>query len=579
MNNNIKWTTGKIIDLEYFLSQDKDTNLNDEQKIKKRDRDIYLNNIYPKGVTSRRQMLLMWLEAMKKSHFDNISIYSANRKNLQNGKTEDVSLFIGDVYEEFLTILKIVFIFAGFMAGVSLCLTFFSYTGRQPLNVSYFFTLVLFPQICLLAFLAASFFISKFNTIHRTGLFPYPLAGLIIENIFMALSRRVVRKLSVEKKDAFLSAVGVIRHGEQVYGFLFFYPIFIVMQVFGMAFNVGVLLSTLFRVLFFDTAFGWQSTLQISPYIVAKIVKIAALPWGWLLPSGVGFPNIDQIVGSRIILKESIYSLTTNDLVSWWPFLSLCVLFYGFLPRFIMFIAGKLLLKRSLEEQNFDHAACSNLIERMVKADAVVKVDAVVTADAAEIKQQAVADIKPISNSDITNNREGYVRHEIKPSILFEKSIDIEELSEKPSIEQAASIPEQKIQTASIIRQKTPIELQSSILKPSILLVPDDIYNLIDMEGLNNLMKHNHGYDIKKMVVIGIDFDKEIELIASGCKNGFSIVIVQEAWQPPIRETLNFFKAVRNVINKRTPIIVALTGKAGEGDKLVRQSLFSPVEQ
>ncbi|MGD9730903.1 MAG: hypothetical protein AB7U45_01875, partial [Desulfamplus sp.] len=42
---------------------------------------------------------------------------------------------------------------------------------------------------------------------------------------------------------------------------------------------------------------------------------------------------------------------------------------------------------------------------------------------------------------------------------------------------------------------------------------------------------------------------------------------------------LNFFKAVRNVINKRTPIIVALTGKAGEGDKLVRQSLFSPVEQ
>ena len=158
MNNNIKWTTGKIIDLEYFLSQDKDTNLNDEQKIKKRDRDIYLNNIYPKGVTSRRQMLLMWLEAMKKSHFDNISIYSANRKNLQNGKTEDDSLFIGDVYEEFLTILKIVFIFAGFMAGVSLCLTFFSYTGRQPLNVSYFFTLVLFPQICLLAFLAASFF-------------------------------------------------------------------------------------------------------------------------------------------------------------------------------------------------------------------------------------------------------------------------------------------------------------------------------------------------------------------------------------------------------------------------------------
>ncbi|MBF0413052.1 MAG: DUF2868 domain-containing protein [Desulfamplus sp.] len=580
----MKWTIGHIIDFEYFLHQD--SNSNDEDYLKKRDKDIYLNYILPKakGIASRKQMLLLWLEAMKSGWFVNSSKEKENRseehnrKKEQHGTMTDSNLFIGDMYEEFLSLLKIVFVTFGIMSGVLLCLTFFSYRGLQPLNVAYFLTLTLLPQICLLTILALSFFISKFNIVNKTTLFPYPLVGVIIENIFMAIIRRVSRKLSEKKRESFLSAISVIKHGQQVYGLLFFLPIFIVMQIFGMAFNVGVLLSTLFRVLFFDTAFGWQSTLQISPQIVAKIVELTALPWGWILPAGVGFPDLEQIIGSRIILKDGIYHLTTNDLVSWWPFLSLAVLFYGFLPRFIMFISGKFLLKRSLEEQNFDHSDCSNLIHRMLKADVVAE-------------QQEYYE-EPVSNfikTELTLNPNVKVK---QPSI----SLDIKQphiLNIKPAL------------NPDVVKNRgTSIKIS---LKPSIALIPFDIHDLIDFETFKRLMQQNHGYDIRKIVVIGIDFDKDIECIGTAYKERayskskdmqdgdqesceWSIVILQEAWQPPIRENLNLLKSIRKAADKKTPIIVTLTGivnlnSTGENavtkdnNKDASENFFTPVEQ
>ncbi len=543
----MKWTVGNIIDLEYFLRQD--NRLNDDKYLKKRDRDIYLNSVIPQGVVSRKDMLLLWLKEMKKSQL------------IDNNKK---ALFIGDMYEEFLSLLKTIFMVSGGLLGIVFCLTFFSYKGSEPLNVAYFFTLVLLPQISLLAILLAFFSISKLNTINKAGLFPYPIVGFMVEKIFMAISKRVLREFSAEKRDSFLSAIGVIRQGEQVYGFIFFYPIFIVMQIFGMAFNVGILLSTLFRVLFFDTAFGWQSTLQISPQVVAKMVELAALPWGWLMPAGFGYPDIDQIVGSRIILKDGIYHLTTNNLVSWWPFLSLCVLFYGFLPRFIMFIAGKILLNRSLKQQNFDHAACSNLIRRMAKVDA--KTESTVTSNF-EAKQSLKFDIQSTAT----------------PVFKRPKTPEIQKDSiAPPDIKESEFIP-----TSDVIEREIDSSMKTTnraffienSLKPSIAFVPDEIQPLVDIETFKLLMEQNHGYNIQKVFVTGIDFDKEIEIISNEYKklcslyskskksddwrdDNLSIVILQEAWQPPIRETINFIKSVRKVLDKTTPIVVALTGKS-----------------
>lgn len=539
---DIKWTTGRIIDFEYFLRQD--TISSDENYLRKRDRDIYLNHIQPE--IDRGTILLMWLEAMK-----SVEIKAINIGDKINGFFSP-----GDMYEDLLYLLRTLFLIAGIVTGISLSLTFFSYTGSQPLNVTYFFALTLFPQICLLLILAASFSLSIFNLnkirfVKRSGFLPYPLIGAVVENIFMAMNRRVIHNISSQRRDSLMSAIGIIKEGRQVYGLLFFWPVFIVMQLFGVAFNIGVLLSTLFRILFFDTAFGWQSTIQISPQIVAKIVEVVAAPWGWFLPAGAGFPDLDQIVGSRIILKDGIYHLTTNDLVSWWPFLCFAIIFYGLLPRLAMFASGLFVLKRSLGQQQFDHGACSNLIRRMVTADIA---------------------IKPLDTSP--------VRH-----------LETEQLEAiKPVVEPKKNAVEAKQKEAD-----SPLEAK---LKPAILLMPSDIHHLIDVEKFKYLIQQSHDYEIKRVIEIGIDFDSEIDSVASeystifdkksqdvkfqGYKTEYkqeykdeqwAVVIIQEAWQPPIRETLNFIKSIRNVVDKKTAIIVALTGKAEP------ENFFTPVEQ
>jgi hypothetical protein len=41
------------------------------------------------------------------------------------------------------------------------------------------------------------------------------------------------------------------------------------------------------------------------------------------------------------------------------------------------------------------------------------------------------------------------------------------------------------------------------------------------------------------------------------------VLVLQEAWQPPILENLNFLKQLRHRLGERTGIVVGLIGKPG----------------
>ena len=60
------------------------------------------------------------------------------------------------------------------------------------------------------------------------------------------------------------AVAGLVRGKRQIYGSLFYWPVFILAQIFGVWFNLGVLGTTFMKVLGSDVAFGWQSTVQFS---------------------------------------------------------------------------------------------------------------------------------------------------------------------------------------------------------------------------------------------------------------------------------------------------------------------------
>jgi hypothetical protein len=150
-----------------------------------------------------------------------------------------------------------------------------------------------------------------------------------------------------------------------IYGSVFFWPVFLLAQVFGIFYNAGILITLFIKVAITDLAFGWQTTLQMAPSAVYRFVEMVAWPWSWLFSPPVAHPTIKQVAGSQMVLKDGIIHLATGDLVAWWPFIFLAVLFYGLVPRLILAGTGFLMKRRSLALIDFSHGACDRLVLRM----------------------------------------------------------------------------------------------------------------------------------------------------------------------------------------------------------------------
>ncbi|MBF0201712.1 MAG: DUF2868 domain-containing protein, partial [Desulfamplus sp.] len=316
------WTIGSIIDLEYALERDR--SCSDEVALRDRDRAIFLNHIYPciapmvrereesretKGSFSLLspeyghlipQVIFLWLEQIKKkSHVPGSpgeSFLGSPDEFSVGSSVGEPNVFPGSLYEEVLSLMGPAMFLMGIMGGFFLCLSFFSYTGKQPLNVSYFLAGAILPQLLLLLILLAGVFTaSKLNPGGISSFISYPFLGSMAEKLFMAMNRTILGKISPSHMQVISSALSIVRQGREVYGSIFFWPLFMIMQIFAIAFNGALLCFILFRVFFFDTAFGWQSTIQVGAEVIEKIVRFTAYPWSWMHPSGFAVPGLEQV--------------------------------------------------------------------------------------------------------------------------------------------------------------------------------------------------------------------------------------------------------------------------------------------
>ncbi|MFO7884417.1 MAG: DUF2868 domain-containing protein, partial [Desulfobacteraceae bacterium] len=453
------WTIGDIINLEYFLNRK--TEPVDENSLKEKDRHFYLEKIHPELSDSEKkpkQILKRWLDLKK-------------QEEVQSSGND--TLFPGDIYEDCFVFFKFFFIFAGLATGALVCGSFFSYTGSTPVNVFYFLSITVFLQLFILFFLTISFLLRvQFSLLKKPNFFYFFLARLF-EKFILKARLTFADKITAEKRDAFYSAAGILKSGNIKYGSVFLWPFFILMQIFGLGFNLGLLGSTLFTVFVFDTAFGWQSTLQMGADVVYKMVDLMAFPWSWIMPSSLSSPSMAQIEGSRIVLKDGIVQLATADLVSWWPFLCLSILFYGLVPRAVLLYVGKSAFFSSLDRLTFDHDKSRRLLNRL---------------------------LTPIVSTAGT-----------KPEDQTEKKDFI-----LPSYDEAV--------------------LKSDTSKQIFVFVPEDIIEDCDHEGLTHFIKEKTKSSPSGIFKTGLDFDADVSKVAKAVHSvekdiSFCIVLVYEAWQ------------------------------------------------
>ena len=456
-----------------------------EENLHRRDRKIYqqIKALCTDGDAVHQSSCLLrhWLEQRRKTASD-----------MERGPLP------GQLFAELIRISSWLLFAAALVSGWGLVFSFLTYSGRAPINVATFLALFVGSQLLFLVLLL--FFLAAGRLRTRP---PLPLTYSLIQRGLFFLLKKLGRRLVPLKGHRWLEQLSgnIYAYGNQ-YSLLFMIPIFLLVQLSAIGFNIGVEAGLIFKVMTTDLAFGWQTTLQAGAEAVARLVELIALPWSWLLPAGIGYPDLAQIKGSHIILKEGIRHLSSTALTSWWPFLCLSVAVYGLLPRLLLYLGGTVVANRLLKTFQFDSANHQQLLQRMQT---------------------------PI----LTTSEQ-----------------------EKHPLPAAANRREE---------EKTPEPETRTTAGRALLLVPEELRGEYPVDMLRAHIGSQTGY--KEIEVLFFDpYDEQA--ISSGTPLSTvladrlePVLILQEAWQPPINEFLHVLGRLRKPLANKTLMTVFLIGK------------------
>ena len=483
-----------ILNLDYLISRD--NVLSSKEDIRSRaikDRKIYRRC---KGsAATDMTILLSWLKFRK------------DEKGLP--------VLPGTVFSSLYKCMVYIMIFSGVVTGISMVYSFLAYHGTRPVNVTSFTALFIVLQIIfilLTLILLIKKRVKSYNSyadsiVHKfvSFLFFNVLPGIIQKTRGFIFNQRI------EDMEYFIS---FMRMKTKEYKHLFFWPFFILTSLFSLSFSAGVLGGIFFRVVVSDMAFGWQSTLMASSDSVHDLVSFMALPWSWFIPEALAIPSLEQIEGSRIILKQGIYALTTEDLVSWWPFLCFGVLFYAIIPRIVFIIVGSLFQQQALKNFNFTNPDFRLLILRMKSP--VFSFDA---------QENAV-------NQGIEHN---FVKSESKTDFFTSKQ----------------NVPAGK----------------------ALLLVSKSVYCTETIQTVVKGIEKHLFLDVKETIGINFDFDHDADAVTRiSNSDADQVILIHEVWQPPIRELLYYIVKIKEMVPEDMPLYILLTRDAGRENLGVERS-------
>lgn len=261
----------------------------------------------------------------------------------------------GELFDDIYSLFKYLILIIGITVGSGLTFSLSAYTGKEPLNISVFLGILVGTQLLLLILLVLAILIGIFRRSYLPKSVFYLLIGMILSKAIMALKHAALRNISGKRRVAIEAAVGLISAKTTVYGSLFSLSLFMLAQLFGIGFNIGILIAMLMKVIGSDIAFAWQSAIQFSAKALYELVKLVSLPWSWAVPPDIAHPTLAQIEGSRMILKDGIWHHSTSDLISWWPFMCFVILCYGLLPRLFLCCTAYIVQKWRLNRLKFDH--------------------------------------------------------------------------------------------------------------------------------------------------------------------------------------------------------------------------------
>jgi hypothetical protein len=491
-----------IIDLDFLVSlDDNDDNQAALHACLERDRKIY-QQIGSDGQTES-DLIWAWFEIRKKA-------FVASHTSMNQ------AVLPGVVFSAIYRWMVMVLIISGLAMGCIAAGSFLAYHGSQPINVTVFLALFVIAPFVLSVFSIAGLLFRRFSGRSDMGTRLFFTFQTLLESICFNLLPKAVKRIKKSMPDSWGPVFDmdylIFQHRMKSYQGLFFYPFFNLATVFAVMFSTGTLGSVLFKILVSDMAFGWQSTLITSAQTVHELVSIMALPWSFIFSDGISFPLLEQIQGSRIILKDGIAVLATPDLISWWPFLCLSVWVYAVLPRLFLLGGGFFALHRRVKNYQFLQPGYRQLITRMTAP--VVSVDST----------QAIATFPDSMSTQRSKQKKG-------PRSL-------------------------KIGEDGLVK---------ALQKSALLVASNKVYDKAAVSRVKTAVQDLYGSRIHQVVEHDIHSPQVVdELLACELEQVDPVIILYEAWQPPIRGLMHAISQLRQALPESVSLWVLLTNPADQ---------------
>lgn len=323
---------GELVDLEMALSSGREAEVLPAETIEA---------LVQNGAATSRQrtaLLRAWLDA----------VYHAKARP-------------GERLNGGIRLLTIGMTFLGLFVGVGVARYALAYEGEHPVNVVGYLSLLMLPQILLGLALLLNLAVKSLPLKHASD----RAFGLLHTALLSALRSGTIEPENDTGASIDLSAL---------YRPAMRWRVFFSMQVFGVAFNVGALIASLWLVTFSDLAFSWSTTLRVDAIEAHRAVSVLAAPFSWIDSDLV--PSLAVVKKTRYFRLEGRYAgaaqnpdalRRTVDLsatMAWWPFLAACLVVYGFLPRIILAVFAWASLQRCLRRTPLE----AYEVDRLVRA-------------------------------------------------------------------------------------------------------------------------------------------------------------------------------------------------------------------
>jgi len=316
----------------------------------------------------------------------------------------------------------------------------------------------------------------------------------------------LLARLPGGSRGAVLAELGPLRALDWLYGGLRYWLLLRASQVFAFAFNVGAVAAFVIIPYVDDPAFGWRSRL-LDAEELREVVEIASLPWSPALPeASVELDEIEATQYSSVQRRlERIGRRPSpqdeDPWAAWWPFLLASLLCYGLAPRAIYLAVAVARVRGELAGASLDHAEFQRLRDRL----------------------------------------------------------------KRPHVETRApgADPDAPLPAASGNAEKGVLELGGGSIAAltwgGVGLDEDRLSAALEARFAARLGSHH--------VVGGIDAGADriaLEALAAMGGEG-AVVLVVEAWEPPVADYIDFVGELREVLGKGRTVMVALCNRGEDG--------------